>query len=58
MERAIGNLGQEVHQPSNPFVNLLRKAIQCCQVNALKAMILNLNHYVPAKVPQTAIDGD
>jgi hypothetical protein len=55
MERAIGNLGQEVCQPSNPFANLSRKAIQRCQVNALKAMIPELDHYAPAKVPQTAI---
>ena len=56
MERAIGYLGQEVCQPSNPFANLSRKAIQLCQVNALKAIKPKLDHYVPAEVPQTAID--
>ncbi|KAF8220834.1 hypothetical protein L208DRAFT_1331490 [Tricholoma matsutake] len=56
MERVIGSLGQEVCQPSNAFANLSRKAIQRCQVNALKAMVLNLNRYVPADIPQTAIN--
>ena len=56
MERVIGYLGQEVRQPSNPFANLSRKAIQRCQVNALKAMIPKLDHYAPAEVPETAID--
>jgi hypothetical protein len=56
MERAIGYLGQEVRQPSNPFANLSRKAIQLCQVNALKAIIPKLDRYAPAEVPQTAID--
>ena len=56
MERVIGNLGQEVRQPSNPFANLSRKAIQRCQVNALKFMIPNLDRYAPAEVPQTSID--
>ena len=55
MERTIGNLGQEVRQPSNAFANLSRKAIQRCQVNALKAMIPNLDHS-PAEVSQTALD--
>jgi hypothetical protein len=56
MERVIGSLGQEVRQPSNAFANLSRKAIQRCQANALKAMVLNLDRYAPADIPQTAID--
>jgi len=28
MERMIGNLGQEIWQPSNPFANLARRALQ------------------------------
>ena len=27
MERAIGNLGHEIHQPSNPYANLSHRAV-------------------------------
>jgi len=40
MER---NLGQEIHQPSDPFSNLAQQGIRHCQVNALKAMLPDLN---------------
>ncbi|KDQ10432.1 hypothetical protein BOTBODRAFT_178101 [Botryobasidium botryosum FD-172 SS1] len=43
MERTIGNLGQEIKQPSNPFANLSQRAVVCCQVNALKALVLDLD---------------
>lgn len=43
MERTIGNLGQEIQQPSDPFSNLAQQGIWCCQVNALKAMIPHLD---------------
>ncbi|KAG1725615.1 uncharacterized protein EDB91DRAFT_1239764 [Suillus paluster] len=39
MERTIGNLGQEIQQPSNPFSNLAQQGIQRCQVNALMAIL-------------------
>ncbi|KAJ8588647.1 hypothetical protein M405DRAFT_792718 [Rhizopogon salebrosus TDB-379] len=39
MERTIGNLGQEIRQPSNPFSNLAQQGIRRCQVNALKAIL-------------------
>ena len=42
MERSIGNLGKEIKQPSNPYKNLSHHAVCCCQVNALKAMIPDL----------------
>jgi hypothetical protein len=35
MERTIGNLGQEIRQPSNPFANLAQRALRRSQVNAL-----------------------
>ena len=47
MERTIGNLGQEIQQPSNPFANLLQRAVQHCQINALKAMIPDLDPSPP-----------
>ena len=43
MERTIGNLGQEIRQPSDPFSNLAQQGIRRCQVNALKAMIPDLD---------------
>ncbi|KAI6109372.1 hypothetical protein EDD16DRAFT_1487121 [Pisolithus croceorrhizus] len=43
MERTIGNLGQEIRQPSDPFSNLAQQGIRRCQVNALKAMLPHLD---------------
>ena len=43
MERTIGNLGQEIRQPSNPFANLARRALQRSQVNALKSIYPELD---------------
>lgn len=42
MERTIGNLGEEIKQHSNAFANLAQRGIRRCQVNALKAMIPDL----------------
>jgi len=42
LERTIGNLGEEIKQPSNPFANLSQHGIQRAQVNALKALIPDL----------------
>ncbi|KAI0070681.1 hypothetical protein K474DRAFT_1713122 [Panus rudis PR-1116 ss-1] len=38
MERTIGNLGEEIRQPSNPFANLAERGLRRSRVNALKAM--------------------
>ena len=48
MERTIGNLGEEVKQPSNPYENLSLRGVRRSQVNALKAMVPDLD---PAKPP-------
>lgn len=42
MEQSIGNLGEEIKQPSNPYKNLSHRAVHHCQVNALKGMIPDL----------------
>ncbi|KDR79664.1 hypothetical protein GALMADRAFT_63042 [Galerina marginata CBS 339.88] len=39
IERTIGNLGEEIKQHSNPFSNLALRGLRRCQVNALKAMV-------------------
>lgn len=42
MERTIGNLTEEIKQPSRPYANLAQRGIRRAQVNALKAMIPEL----------------
>ena len=43
LERTIGNLGEEMKQHSNPFANLSQRGIRQARVNALKAMIPDLD---------------
>ena len=43
MECTIGNLEQEIRQPSNLFANLAQQGIRRCQMNALKAMLPELD---------------
>ena len=42
MERTIGNLGEEIRQPSNPFANLSHRGLLRCQTNALIAIFPSL----------------
>ena len=42
LEHTIENLGKEIKQHSNPFMNLSQCGIRCAQVNALKALIPDL----------------
>ena len=55
MERTIGNLGEEIRQPSNPYANLSQRGLLRCQVNALKAMIPDLQQSPPA-LPRGGVD--
>ncbi|KAF7979644.1 hypothetical protein HWV62_41611 [Athelia sp. TMB] len=48
MERTIGNLGEEIKQPSNPYSNLSQRGILRSQVNAIKAIVPDLD---PDTVP-------
>ena len=48
MEHAIGDLGSEIRQPSNPFANLSERASLCCQINALTSILPEL---APSKGP-------
>ena len=43
LECTIGNLGEEIKQHSNPFANLLQHGIRRARINALKAMMPNLD---------------
>lgn len=42
MERAIGDLGGEIRQPSNPYANLSERASLRCQINALRSILPEL----------------
>lgn len=48
MERTIGNLGEEIRQPSQPFANLAERGARRAQVNALIALVPDL---APPKPP-------
>jgi hypothetical protein len=56
MERTIGNLGQEIRQPSNPFANLARRALQRSQVNALKSIYPELGLESKFQSPRGAMN--
>lgn len=56
MEWAIGDLRQQVHQPSNPFANLCQIALWCSQINALKSMCLKLDN--TSNIPLLAYSHD
>lgn len=55
MERAIGDLGGEIRQPSRPYANLSQRALRRCQTNALKHMFPDLDPE-PPRLPRGAID--
>ncbi|KIJ59683.1 hypothetical protein HYDPIDRAFT_32907 [Hydnomerulius pinastri MD-312] len=55
MERTIGNLGQEIRQPSNPYANLSQEGVRRCQVNALLASMPELDD-PPKGLPDGAVD--
>ncbi|KAF8811838.1 hypothetical protein BYT27DRAFT_7221332 [Phlegmacium glaucopus] len=42
MERTIGNLGEEIRQPSQPFANLAERGARRAQVNSLLALLPDL----------------
>ena len=54
MERTLGNLTEEIKQPSRPYANLSQRGVRRAQVNALKAMIPNLEPIEPP--PSTSLD--
>jgi hypothetical protein len=39
LENTIGNLGREVHQHSNPFMNLSERGLLRARINAVKALV-------------------
>lgn len=57
MERTIGNLGQEIRQPSNPYANLSQRGLLRCQVNALISMIPEQSIGASTTSTTTDLDG-
>lgn len=43
MERSIGNLTEEMKQHSTPYANLSMRAVERAEINALKAMLPELD---------------
>lgn len=46
MEWSIGDLGGEIRQPSNIYVNLSQRGLLRSQINVLKAMVPDLEEVV------------
>ena len=56
MERTIGDLGQEIRQPSNPFANLARCTLRRSQVNTLKNIYPDLDPMGTSELPKFSCD--
>jgi len=56
MEHTIGNLGQEIQQPSNLFANLAQHALQQSQVNTLKSIYPELDPNSRFQLSTGAVD--
>ena len=54
LERTIGNLTEEMRQPSNPFQNLAERGVRQAQVNSLFAILPDLQP--AAKLPRISCD--
>jgi hypothetical protein len=55
LERTIGNLGQEIKQPSNLYANLSNCSLCQSQMSSLHAILPNLEPDAPG-LPQGAVD--
>ena len=55
LERTIGNLGEELKQPSNPYANLANRGLRRSQIAALHAMLPDLDPDTHS-LPRGAID--
>lgn len=58
LERTIGDLGQQIKQPSNPYANLSQRCVLQGQINALRASIDGLQYDIRDRhsLPYGAID--
>ncbi|KAL4243370.1 hypothetical protein ABKN59_011760 [Abortiporus biennis] len=56
MEHTIGNLGEEIRQPSNPYANLSECSLYRGQVNAFFAMYPQFAPPSQGDLPQGSLD--
>jgi len=56
MERAIGDLGGDIRQPSNIFGNLCQIALRQSQINALKTLCPELDSTLDHSTPAHSLD--
>jgi len=55
LEHTIGNLGEKIKQPSNPYVNLANCGLHRSQISALHAILPNLEPDISG-LPQGAVN--
>ena len=55
LERTIGNLGEEIKQPSNPYANLANCGLRRSQISALHALLPDLEPDTPV-LPRGSVD--
>ncbi|KIK25335.1 hypothetical protein PISMIDRAFT_9691 [Pisolithus microcarpus 441] len=55
MERTIGNLGQEICQPSKPYKNLAEEGVRRCRVSALLTIMPKLDNGIQG-LPMGSVD--
>ncbi|KAF8226511.1 hypothetical protein L208DRAFT_1018239, partial [Tricholoma matsutake] len=55
LKNTISNLGREVHQHSNPFMNLSERGLLRARINAVKALVQDFD-LVTNKLPRAACD--
>lgn len=56
IERAIGDLGKGIRQPSNPYGNLCQLALRRSQINAMKTICPELDEDLVQRLPQYSVD--
>ena len=56
MERAIGEFGQNIRQPSNPYGALTQLALRKAKINALKSICPELDNDLVPHIPRHAHD--
>ncbi|KAE9386487.1 hypothetical protein BT96DRAFT_839205 [Gymnopus androsaceus JB14] len=55
MERTIGDLSQEIKQPSNPYGNLAERNLRCARTNALKIICPNVDPDQGYTLPRNSV---
>lgn len=58
LERTIGDLGQQVKQPSNPYANLSQRIVLQAQTNVLRSLLPDLDYKITDRyaIPHGGVD--